>query len=122
MGDHAEHNPIKHDREIIPATVEMTEGEFRSLWFSELNFCSDGKPEDAALYLEEVLSAIESDKNYLKAIGDRDGQQEFMFQWLLSVGLVRSDTSPRRAGLTEKGRRMLAALHSNTHFPVFDLD
>lgn len=94
----------------------MAADEFRALWLEEWGFSDVGMPENAALYLEGVLAAIDSRGNYLEWIGQIDGQQEFMFQWLSAMGLVVRDNSRRGGRLTDKGQRVLAALDAGVHY------
>lgn len=96
---------------------------FRSIWFEEWGFCDSGKPEDAAAYLEGVLRAVagpRSPTDYLENIGGIDGQQEFMFQWLRSVGLV--ERSGRDVRLTTKGHNVLVLFEAGTFYREFDVE
>jgi hypothetical protein len=85
------------------------------MWFDEWGFSSAGAPEDAAAYLEGVLRTIAETEtggpsSYLEAIGGIDGQQEFVFQWLTSVGLVHSEGCPRGGHLTDCGYQVLTLM------------
>jgi hypothetical protein len=59
---------------------------------------------------------------YIANIGGLDGQQEFVFQWLRSVGLIECDGPPRHARLNDKGRSVLALLEGEAFYAMFELD
>ena len=98
--------------------------EFAAFWFDECRFCSIGKPEDAASYLEAVLRAVafpsKDPDHYIRVIGGVDGLREFIFQWLRASGLI--ENLDGAACLSAKGHRVLALLEAGCHYPLFDLD
>jgi hypothetical protein len=104
----------------VGTSTSLTASGYEKLWCGEWNFTRRGSPEDAASYLEEVLAAIKN-KTDLTNLWPADGLQDFMFQWLHSVGLVTSELSDE-ATLTEKGERLLHALDARVHYPLFGLD
>lgn len=100
----------------------MTPEEFLDFW-SGCGFPTSGNPEDAAVYLHEVLLAFDaSERDLIGAIGGQDGQQEFVIACLVSMGLLvpRSDIESEK--LTDLGRRILAALEEGIATQVFVTD
>lgn len=107
--------------------LAMTADEFRNLWTRSWGFSEDGKPEDAASYIEGVLRAIKGSptgpaSSFNSAIGHNDGQQEFVFNWLRFAGLAaRQGGSGGLWMLTPRGDEILTALESGIYYEAFDL-
>jgi hypothetical protein len=92
----------------------------KELWFKEWHFDGFGRPEDAALFVDEVLAAVRDHAGSgahtaLNDIVSSSGFADFIFQWLRSVGLADG------YALTSKGKKVLQMLDDEAFYPLFGL-
>jgi hypothetical protein len=101
-----------------PALAEYRERQFSTLW-TAWGFGYDGLPEDAASYLYEVLLAVRRDAPHygrrLEAIGNMDGQQEFVLNSVRSMGLIDMSGPEQTPILTNLGNDVLGLMEDGTY-------
>jgi hypothetical protein len=103
---------------ILEGRQKMTPDAFLELW-RKWGFPLGGNPADAAVYLHEALLAFsERADNLIDVIGGLDGQQEFVTNCMVSMGLIY----PRRGeipDLTPLGKEVLEALEGGIQVDAF---
>lgn len=102
--------------------MELNDRALLELWSGQFHFSLMGRYDDAVEYIGRVLAAIgatdKAPSTYNREIGHIDGQQQFMFQWLIAQQLIT--LSGKDFILTSLGSALLQAIEEGRLIDVLE--